>query len=404
MRDLLFLCHRIPYPPNKGDKIRAWHMLRHLARDHRVHLGCLADDPADLEHLPMLRELCASVACPRIEPRRQRLRALTRLRPGRPLTLDYFHHSGLQQWVRQTLGRSPLACLFVFSSAMAQYVLRHDAIGQDRARSPAILDMVDVDSEKWTNYADRSGLPMRLVWAREGRTLLAYERRVAARFDHTLFVSEDECRRFVELAPESRDRAGWVENGVDLAYFSTGCAGADPYRGARRAIVFTGTMDYRPNVDAAQFFAHSVMPLLRARHPDAEFHIVGANPTAAVQALAALPGIYVAGRVPDMRPYMAHAAMAVAPLRIARGVQNKVLEAMAMARPVLVSPQALEGLRAQPGRDLLVADEPAAMAERAGEILDGGHAGLGIAARAAVERSYPWEVTLRGLDRLLLPA
>ena len=404
MRDLLFLCHRIPYPPNKGDKIRAWNMLRHLARSHRVHLGCLADDPDDLRHLPMLRGLCASIMCPRIDPRRQRLRALTRLRPGRPLTLDYFHHAGLQEWVLQTLGRAPLACLFVFSSAMAQYVLHDDASRERRARGPAILDMVDVDSEKWTSYADRSGLPMRLVWAREGRTLLAYERRIAAWFDHTLFVSEDECRRFVELAPESRERAGWVENGVDLAYFSAAQGGADPYRGARRAIVFTGTMDYRPNVDAAEFFARAVMPLLRARHPDAAFHIVGANPTAAVRALGALPGVHVAGPVPDMRPYLAHAAMAVAPLRIARGIQNKVLEAMAMARPVLVSPQALEGLRAQPGRDLLVADEPAAMAERAGEILDGAHGGLGTAARAAVERSYPWDVTLRGLDRLLVPA
>ncbi len=398
MRDLLFLCHRIPYPPNKGDKIRAWHMLQHLARRYRVHLGCLADDPADLEHLPMLRGLCASVACPRIDPGRQRLRALTRLRPGRPLTLDYFHHAGLQQWVRQTLSGSPRAGLFVFSSAMAQYVLGHEASG------PAILDMVDVDSEKWASYAARSRLPMRPVWAREGRTLLAYERRIAARFDHTLFVSEDECRRFVELAPESRDRAGWVENGVDLVYFSAARAGADPYGGARRAIVFTATMDYRPNVDAAHFFAHKVMPLLRARHPDAAFHIVGANPTAAVRALVALPGIRVTGAVPDMRPYLAHAALAVAPLRIARGIQNKVLEAMAMGRPVLVSPQALEGLRAQPGRDLLVADAPDAMAARAGEILDGAHAGLGLAARAAVERCYPWEVTLRGLDRLLAPA
>ena len=408
MRDLLFLCHRIPYPPNKGDKIRAWHMLRYLARRYRVHLGCLADDPDDLQHLPMLRELCASVACPRIDPRRQRLRALTRLRPGRPLTLDYFHHAGLQEWVLRTLRRQPIACLFVFSSAMAQYVRHHDApedpVRRDRIRIPAILDMVDVDSEKWTSYARGTRLPMRLVWAREGRTLLAYERRAAARFDHTLFVSEDECRRFVALAPESSTRAGWVENGVDLAYFSAARAGADPYRGARGAIVFTGTMDYRPNVEAAQFFARSVMPLLRARHPEAAFHIVGANPTAAVQALGALPGIHVAGRVADMRPYLAHAAMAVAPLRIARGIQNKVLEAMAMARPVLVSPQALEGLRAQPGRDLLVAAEASEMAQRAGEILDGAHGGLGPAARAAVELSYPWDVTLRGLDRLLVPA
>ncbi len=397
MQDLLFLCHRIPYPPDKGDKIRAWHMLRHLAQTHRVHLGCLADDPADLVHLPLLRQLCASVECPSIGKRSQRLHALARLRPGRPLTLDYFHHAGLQAWVDRTMRAGTVGRVFVFSSAMAQYVMHH---AMHHGTATAIMDMVDVDSEKWATYAQQARLPMRPVWAREGRTLLAYERQVAAWFGHTLFVSEDECRRFVDLAPESRGRAGWVENGVDLEYFSMAHAGSSPYPD-RSAIVFTGTMDYRPNVDAVEFFARAVLPLVRARHPAATFHIVGASPNPAVQALAALPGVSVAGWVADIRPYMAHAALAVAPLRIARGIQNKVLEAMAMARPVLVSPQALEGLRANPGHDLLVAETPDAMAERAAEVLQGGHPGLGAAARATVERSYSWAAALQRLDRLM---
>ena len=191
---------------------------------------------------------------------------------------------------------------------------------------------------------------------------------------------------------------------MDLQYFSPCHAGPDPYAVGKHAVVFTGTMDYRPNIDAVTFFAEAVMPLLRAHHPAASFHIVGANPAASVQALAALPGVHVAGRVADTRPYMAHAALAVAPLRIARGIQNKVLEAMAMARPVLVSPQALEGLRAEPGRDLLVADSPAATAACAAAVLDGAHASLGAAARAAVEQTYPWTATLRRLDPLLAPA
>ena len=393
MQELLFLCHRIPYPPDKGDKIRAWHMLRHLAQTHRVHLGCLADDPADLAHLPLLRQLCASVECPSIGKRRQRLHALARLRPGRPLPLDCFPPAGLQAWVDRTLRTGTIGRVFVFSSAMAQYVMHHGS-------AAAIMDMVDVDSEKWATYAQQARLPMRPVWAREGRTLLAYERQVAAWFGHTLFVSEDECRRFVALAPESRERAGWVENGVDLEFFSAAHAGPPPYPD-RSAIVFTGTMDYRPNVDAVEFFARAVLPLVRARHPAASFHIVGASPSPAVQALAALPGVSVAGRVADIRPYMAHAALAVAPLRIARGIQNKVLEAMAMARPVLVSPQALEGLRANPGHDLLVAETPDAMADRAVEVLQGGHPGLGAAARATVERCYSWSATLQRLDRLM---
>jgi sugar transferase (PEP-CTERM/EpsH1 system associated) len=398
MPDMLFLSHRIPYPPDKGDKIRAWHMLRHLAQTYRVHLGCLADDPADLAHLPLLRSICASVACPKLDKRRQKLHALAGLRPGRPLTLDYFYNAGLQQWVTRTLAQNPVRRLFVFSSAMVAYVMR-----KGLARIPGVLDMVDIDSEKWKTYAQQAGLPMRLVWAREGRTLLAYERRAAAWFDHTVFVSEDECRRFVTLAPEIAARAGWVENGVDLEYFSASQTGTSPYPSGSRAIVFTGTMDYRPNIDAVSFFARSVMPKLRASHKDIAFHIVGANPAPAVQALADLPEVHVAGRVADMRPFIGHAALAVAPLRIARGVQNKVLEAMAMARPVLVSPEALEGLRAQPGRDLLVADDASSMAARAAEVLDGAHPALGPAARAMVEREYPWSTTLRRLDTLVAP-
>jgi polysaccharide biosynthesis protein PslH len=399
MEPLMFLCHRIPYPPDKGDKIRAWHMLSHLARTHNVHLGCLIDDPADVVHVPALRAVCASVSCHVIDKRRQRIKALLRARPGRPLTLDYFYHADLQSWVRQTL--PTMDRLFVYSSAMARYVLDEGLPGDGMAMMAKTLDMVDVDSEKWSTYALRTKWPMRSIWAREGRTLLAFERRAARWFDHTLFVSSDECHRFETLAPESRGRAQWVENGVDLEYFSPSQAGESPYGEAPCPVVFTGTMDYWPNADAVDFFARSALPLLRRRRPDVTFHVVGANPTPEVQALAALPGVHVTGRVPDTRPYIAHAALAVAPLRIARGIQNKVLEAMAMARPVLASPQAFEGLRAQPGRDLLVAEGAEALADSAAAVLDGGHAGLGQAGRQAVERGYAWPAVLQQLDRLL---
>jgi sugar transferase (PEP-CTERM/EpsH1 system associated) len=394
MEPLMFLCHRIPYPPDKGDKIRAWHMLSHLARTHDVHLGCLIDDPADVAHVPAVRAVCASVSCHVIDKRRQRVKALLRARAGRPLTLDYFYHAGLQAWVRQTL--PTMSRLFVYSSAMARYVLDEEA-----ATMAKTLDMVDVDSEKWSTYALQAKWPMRLIWAREGRTLLAFERRAARWFDHTLFVSPDECQRFETLAPETRGRVSWVENGVDLEYFSPSQAGENPYGQASCPVVFTGTMDYWPNGDAVDFFARSALPLLRRRRPDVTFHVVGANPTPDVQALASLPGVHVTGRVPDTRPYIAHAALAVAPLRIARGIQNKVLEAMAMARPVLASPQAFEGLRAQSGRDLLVAEGAEALADSAVAVLEGGHAGLGLAARQAVERGYAWPAVLQQLDRLL---
>lgn len=398
MERLLFLSHRIPYPPDKGDKIRAWHMFRHLCATHRVHLGTLMDDPADEVHFPALRALCADFACSAISPRRQKLRALAGLRPGRPLTLDYFHDARLQAWVDRTLARGDIARVFVYCSSMAPYVMRPGAPG-------GVMDMVDVDSEKWTEYAARTGWPARLIWAREGRTLLRFERRAAGHFDRTLFVSAAEAARFAQLAPETADRLDWVENGVDLERFNPHAAHADPYAALPAPggpdLVFTGTMDYWPNVDAVCWFAREVLPALRERHPGARFHVVGANPAPEVSALAALPGVHVTGRVADVRPYVAHAALAVAPLRIARGIQNKVLEAMAMGRPVVASPQAHEGVRAETGRDLLVADGVRETVRLCAEVLDGHHPGLGAAARRAMERAYAWSATLSRLDAVM---
>jgi sugar transferase (PEP-CTERM/EpsH1 system associated) len=265
-----------------------------------------------------------------------------------------------------------------------------------------VLDLVDVDTEKWRAYAATARLPMRAVWAREARTLLAFERRAALEFDHTLLVSAEEARRFAELAPESAARIGHVDNGVDLARFDPARAWPNPYApDAPPAIVFTGSMGYRPNVEAVAWFAERVMPLLAARGIAVGFHIVGANPAPAVQALARLPGITVTGAVPEVQPFLAHAAVAVAPLQIARGIQNKVLEAMAMACPVIASPEAFEGVRATPGRDLLVAATPEETAGRVAEVLAGAHPGLGAAARAAVLRGHDWSATLRALDALL---
>jgi len=390
MRDLLFLSHRIPYPPDKGEKIRAWHMLRHLARTHRIHLGCFLDDPADRAHLDELRRQCADLHVIDIDRTRQKLLSVLRTRPGQPLTLGYFSDPRLRAWVQAKVGGG-IDRAFVYCSAMAPYLM-----GASRVRR--VLDMVDVDSAKWAEYAARSAWPASAVWAREARTLLAVERAAALDFDRTLFVSEAEAAAFVRLAPETAAKVGWLDNGVDLEFFAPAPGFAAPVAG--RYAVFTGTMDYWPNVDAVTWFADAVLPAIQVRHPGTKFVVVGANPAPSVQKLADRENIVVTGRVADVRPYLAHAALVVAPLRIARGIQNKVLEAMAMGRPVLATPQAFAGLRALPGRDLLVAADAADFATRAAEVLDGVWPALGTAARAAVVRDYAWAATLAGLDAL----
>ena len=425
MRDLLFLAHRIPYPPDKGEKIRAWHMFLHLAQRFRMHLGCFVDDPDDAGRVDELRPLCADLVCIPINRRLQRLKALARARPGQPLTLGYFHDARLQRWVDATLAHHAIRHIFVYSSAMAHYVMptvppsegsvtapmwvfeetpAGGSLGKSDATPVRVLDMVDVDSAKWSAYAATAGWPARAVFAREGRTLLALERRAARAFTRSIFVSEAEWKHFVTLAPEATATTGWVDNGVDLAHFSPALAFDDPFPATTPNgapwLVFTGRMDYRPNIDAVSWFASAVMPGLRARVPDARFAIVGAAPAEAVSRLAELPGVIVTGRVADTRPWLAHASIVVAPLRIGRGTQNKVLEGMAMARPVIATPEAFEGVQAMPERDILLAGGAEQTIERIIEVLSGHHPELGAAARRAMERRHDWAVTLAKLDDL----
>lgn len=394
-RRLLFLAHRIPYPPDKGEKIRAWHLLDHLAKRYVVDLGCLVDDPRDFDHVPVLARRCAEVRAVATGSRlAAAVRTLLRARPGVPLSQGWFHHPTLADWVEAGLRQRRWDVALVYSSAMAPYLMGD-------ARLFRVLDMVDVDSAKWAAYAAGARGPMRLVWRREARTLLALERRAAATFERTIFVSEPEARHFLDLCPEAAGRVDWVENGVDLARFDPTVPQPNPFPQGTLPIVFTGTMNYRPNVDAVVWFAEQVLPRIRARFPAAGFWIVGANPAPQVSALARLPGVSVTGSVPDVRPFLAHAALAVAPLLIARGIQNKVLEAMAMARPVVASPQAFEGVRAVPGRDLLVAEGVERTAEAVCAVLEGRHPGLGERARAAVREGHDWSATLARLDSLL---
>ena len=396
MEDLLLLVHRIPYPPNKGDKIRSWHLLRHLAARYRVHLATFVDDPDDWQYVPHVRKLCASSHFAPLDPRRARLRSLRALLANRALSLDYYSDRTTRAWVRRTMRETGIERIVVFSSAMAQYA-------QDWSQARRVIDLCDVDSEKWRAYAQKKSWPASLLYNYEASRLLRYERDVAAHSDAALFVSAPEAALFKSLAPESAARIGWFGNGVDTAYFSPHADYANPYSAGERMLVFCGAMDYWPNVDAVQWFAHEVLPLVRARVPQASFVIVGARPAAEVQALAQLPGVIVTGTVPDVRPYVAHAALSVAPLRVALGIQNKVLEAMSMAKAVVLSPQALEGIDAAAGSEVLLAERASDMADMVVAALadEALCTALGRAARARVEASYGWEARLAPLDALL---
>jgi sugar transferase (PEP-CTERM/EpsH1 system associated) len=394
MEPLLFLAHRIPYPPDKGDKIRSFHLLKHLAERYRVHLGTFVDDPADWRHVEALKALCADVHAQPLAPRLRRISSLTGLATGEALTLPYYRNRALQTWVDQTIAREGVRRCFVFSSAMAQYVM-----GQASLRR--VLDLVDVDSEKWRQYAAERRGPMRWVFRREADRLLRFEAAAAAAFDAALLVTPAEKALFAARAPGAAARVHVVANGVDGDHFAPDATLPRPFARDELPIVFTGAMDYWPNVDAVRWFEAEVLPHVSRAHPRARFHVVGMNPLPAVQALARNPTVSVTGRVPDTRPYLQHAAVVVAPLRIARGVQNKVLEAMAMQRPVVTTAECAAALSAVPGDEILVASDAAGFAAHVNRALAGERPGLGAAARVRVITDYAWARSLAVVSALL---
>lgn len=395
--DLLFLAHRIPYPPNKGDKIRAHAVLMHLAKTHRVHLGCHVDDPADLAHGEYLAgSLGGECMFVPLDRRAAAGRAVFAAARGRPLTEGYFGAPALRRWVGAVCRRRGIVRAFVFGSAMAPLVLGERQL--DPARS--LLDMVDVDSDKWRQYAQASAPPRSWLYRFEADRLARLERRAAARFRHTVLVSPYEAATFAAMAPESAARIHSIGNGVDLTYFDPRRVFMDPFPPGLRPIVMTGQMDYRPNSEAAAWFAAEVLPRIRRTEPRAHFFAVGANPPPGLA--RGLPHVTVTGRVEDVRPYLAHADIAVAPLRIARGLQNKVLEAMAMAKPVVATTAATRALTVVGGRNLLVADRAEDFAEAVLRGLDAMETvRLGCAARAYVERHHTWPAMLALFDALM---
>ncbi len=394
MANVLYLVHRMPYPPNKGDKVRSFHQLKHLAARHRVFLGTFIDDPDDDRHLPAVRALCADVHAPCLNPLRARLASLAGLLGPDALTLRYYAQASMARWVQQVMAKQAIDCTLVFSSAMAQYT--------QTGTGPLLMDLVDVDSAKWTAYAPDHRWPMSWLYRREGRTLLACEREVAARADHTFLATEKEAALFRSLAPESAARVSELGNGVDAGYFQPQAARASPFAAGELSIVFTGAMDYWPNIDAMCWFATEMLPRLRALHPNLRMHIVGRSPAPAVRALASA-AVHVSGTVPDVRPYLQHATVVVAPLRLARGIQNKVLEAMAMARPVVAASVCVEAISAEPGRHLLsAADADAFVAQIEGLLADPERADrIGHAGREQVLAAYGWDARLRVLDQHL---
>lgn len=395
---LLYLVHRIPYPPDKGDKIRSFNLLRVLAKRYRIYLATFIDDPADRSNFETIKSYCEQAYYAELNPRIARIRSLKGLLKNEALTLPYYEDRGLAHWVEQVVKTQDIHQAVVFSSSMAQYVL-----GNDFRNLKRIIDFVDVDSDKWRQYAPTTRWPMSWIYAREAEKLQNYETRVIEAFDAGLFVSRPEAALFNRLAPGYEHKIGYAENGVELDHFLPNTSLTSPFRVNEQVLVFVGAMDYWPNVDAVVWFAKELFPAIRKQAPDTRFYVVGGNPGSTVSALARQDGVVVTGRVDDVRPYVAHATVSVAPIRIARGVQNKVLESMAMGRPTVVTNAALEGIDAVPGRDLILASDAAEFIASVCNLLvnPDKRSQIGKAARKYAEQSYDWDKNLKRFATLL---
>ncbi len=394
-KKLLFLVHRLPYPPNKGDKIASFNLLRFLAPRYTVFLGTFIDDPSDCQHREKVREYCQDLCAPEISPVIARIASLRGLLSGEALSLPYLRSRELYAWTTQVLREQRPEHIVVFSGPMAQYVS-----GRVPDGATTVFDMVDVDSEKWRSYATRKPWPMSALYRREADRLLAFERRMAGEFDSTVFVSREEADLFRSLAPECAAKTTYRIQGVDSEFFDPAGAYPNPFPAGAPALVFTGAMDYWPNVDAVVWFAQQAWPSIRGQVPNARFFIVGMRPAPEVSRLAQQPGITVTGAVADVRPYLAHAHAAILPLRIARGIQNKVLEAMAMRLPVIGTAEAMTGIAPFAGFEPTISERADTLADAAIRLLQRPRQ-VDSAARECVLQRYNWDANLQRIARLL---
>lgn len=395
MEKVLYLCHRIPFPPNKGDKIATYNILKFLQQHYQVYLGCFIDDKEDLHHRDTVAEYCVDSRFEDITHVGQWKSGLRSLFVNAPVTLTHYRSKTFQQWVSNTIAEQGITRVFCYSSGVAQFV--ENLVGN----TIRVIDMADIDSDKWRQYAENKSFPTKLIYQREYALLSRYESSLLDSMEHIGLVTQDEVNLFCTMHKgRHADKVVKIANGVDVEYFNPQAQFdyTDSPSDEHPMICFTGAMDYWANADAVVWFCEFVWPLVRKQRPELYFYIVGGNPTDAVQKLSELPNVVVTGRVVDVRPYVAAAQCVVAPLRIARGVQNKVLEAMAMDKTVIMTSMAQEGIDLPPEQQQMVQDDPERFAQQLVDSLTNGIS-QGVN-RGWIDANYSWSGALSVIPTL----
>lgn len=403
---ILFLAHRTPYPPNKGDKIRSFHLLTQLAKRHEVTLLYWVDDPSDLAHAASLQSLCkGKVFAVPLRRASALARALLALLCGRSFSEGFYRSKLFQRSLNEALAAGPFDAVLAFSSTMAPYCAAIDA-------KIKIVDFVDVDSDKWGQLGKSARFPLSILYRIEERRLARLEAEISGWASCSLFVSAADAALFRQRG--GRGKIAVLPNGTDLDVRRLPREPMPCRDLSRRSdaedvdarLVFVGTMNYQPNADAVEYFVMQILPRIRDSFPRARFEVVGRHPPKSLLRLQDHPGVKIVGEVPDVRSYLLRADVSVAPMRIARGVQNKVLEAMAMGVPVVATAAAIQGIDVTDGQEVLVANQPEEFARQVVRVLRDAELRKTMTKKAwsKMAQAYNWDLVGARLEEHLRPS
>jgi sugar transferase (PEP-CTERM/EpsH1 system associated) len=397
--NILLLSHRVPFPPNKGEKIRTFYQLKCLSElGHKIHLFSPYEDKADLAHFNTLGEtLCTTVKAAPLK--HKALRLVKGIAKNQSLSIANFYDKNLQQCVDLFLSDNTVDAILCTASSMAEYVFKSSILKTINEKPLLIMDFMDVDSDKWRQYKQNSSFPMSMIYAREQYLLSKYEKRIVKQFDACYLIAQAEVTLFNQQVIQS-DKVQVMGNGLDtIAFYPAKEKKANP----DPIFLFSGVMDYKPNVDAVVWFAEKCWGDIIKQHPRAKFIIAGMNPNKDVMKLVELTGVEVTGFVDDILPYYHQADIFVAPFRLARGVQNKVLQAFSCALPVISTPMGAEGIRCQADRDILLASNSEQFIHQANKLIAQPELAqsIGESAEKLITKYYSWQSQLQPLVNLL---
>lgn len=419
---ILFLAHRIPFPPDKGDKIRSYHQIRYLSKKHDIYLATTLDEQSDRKYVNGLRKYCKQIIAIHLNRKISLLRSMLTT-PS--FSVASFYDPELQKYVDAIIEKEKIDTIFCFCSSMAEYVFRSRFYRDNKLPGvKLIMDFVDLDSDKWAQYATYTRYPINLIFKLENSRLFRYECEINRLFDYSIFVSDREERIFKNEHPAMQN-VHVIPNGVDSQYFTPKLQELikcdtnqsqstdqwidgeikydSPYKKNKPILLFTGIMNYFANEDGVRWFCDTILPKIKQKIPEVEFYIVGNKPTRIVRKLSMLKGVNVTGYVEDIRPYYWYADVCVIPLRIARGLQNKVLEAMATGNAVIATSNASDGITCRNGEDIIIADQVDDFAQRTVEVIKNAEERrrLGKNAVVNITENYSWERNFKVFDRLL---